>query len=151
MKIQGIQISTEDADTLRQIKWDRQTVRGWHPGDDSPFQRYSGYTVRDARCHMQRIVEDIRSKYGISNAPSPATLARLQAKSDAKHKQKRSIDQRVAQQFPRLKAAMQVLWRYQYARQDRYVKAALKRHGFRTVSEAAAMRAAANRYKKTLR
>lgn len=48
-----VEMDPDDRETLRRIARHRAQVHGWHPEDDSPFQDYSGYTVRDPRLSLQ--------------------------------------------------------------------------------------------------
>jgi len=56
-------MTPEDREKYERVKGHKARLYGYHPGDDSPFSQYSGYTVSDARNHMNRILATLKAKY----------------------------------------------------------------------------------------
>ena len=56
-------MTPEDRQKYERVKRHKSQLYGYHSGDDSPFSQYSGYTVSDARSHMNRILASLKAKY----------------------------------------------------------------------------------------
>lgn len=147
---EAVQYSPEDLEKMKKLKSDYNSLKQYHPQDDSPIQNYGGYTVQDARSAIRNLISGINNKYGVQSQYKPNIKKDFESSIIEKYPDYKIIRNIVAsyQLFLEMKRAKNIP---SATRIKKQIEELLTQTEYSSVSQVMKKYSEINAYKKTLK